>query len=85
MAIIRQYRYQVTGMTGFPLGMLRYDRAWPTSQHDVSKIALALGIPGNDKHKAGVFHGIGLNSFSMPTNERWDSFGWKVSQIERIR
>jgi hypothetical protein len=80
--------FKVKGHGSFPLDMLRYDQCWPHSGASVGAIERSqdegFGLSGiggppdepgprevtlvrhvDDKHR-------------LPTEGRWDSFGWKV-------
>ena len=54
----------------FPLDMLRYDRAYPERQEDVSNIYSSIKrLEQND---------ISIYSDKPLTEGRWQSFGWSV-------
>ena len=61
------FTYWVTGRGSFPFDMLRYDQAWPVER--VGEI---------DKH--GQVRSIKMMSYKAPTDARWFSFWWSVSQ-----
>lgn len=64
--------FDVTGRGLFPIDMLRYDMSWPQSQQDVCEMD-AKDRRTITLNKATHGHG--------PTQARWASFGWKVSNI----
>lgn len=71
--------YAVRGQGGFPLDMLRYDRACPCREQDSYAIA-NLDSP----HPRTVL----LIRFSVEPNrsgqeKRWESFGWKIVPHDR--
>lgn len=79
-----EFRYTVTGRGGFPVDMLRYDRATPRREEDSSLITSTLqhthSRPPNGPE-------IQLCSrIKPPTEGRWVSFGWgvlgKVDKVE---
>jgi hypothetical protein len=65
----------------FPMDMLRYDSAWPVRSEDCFAIEHVVArslMEGTDKHVE-----IRLNSLRRPTEGRWESFGWRVKEIEQ--
>jgi hypothetical protein len=65
------YRYEVQGIGGFPIDMLRYDSAWPTDSESASRMVTSRA------HAEGR-RTIRLASYHRPTVDRWSSFGWTV-------
>jgi len=63
------FYFSVKGQFHFPTDMLRYDRCWPAEQS-------ALDDGFNEQRTIKL---IGINS---PTIARWQSFGWRVSEIK---
>lgn len=73
--------FTVTGMGHFPLDMLRYDHCWPAYEREMYLI---------NNHEDPRSRSITIarrvdTKNEMPTIERWDSFGWTVSQIQTNR
>lgn len=67
----------IRGIGELPLDMMRYDRATPLTQMDVS-------IANN--HESREVSEIKLVRFAQnkndgPTVDRWKSFGWQVSDV----
>ena len=79
------YTFKVTGNYDFPLDMLRYDACFPRTGDD----AACIGYDAADYRSArlaGVPIEITLchhdtRVFWEPTEARWSSFGWVVSEI----
>jgi YD repeat-containing protein len=67
--------YTVVGTRPFPIDMLRYDCAWPTSSQDAQKIADTF-----DWDSRGQMVEIKLSTDYQfaPEHRRWESFGWRV-------
>ncbi|AZS12595.1 hypothetical protein HWB99_gp059 [Mycobacterium phage DrLupo] len=76
------YVFNVHGRSNFPIDMLRYDRATPHSERDSKQIVPATGC-----HSGGTIAGydIELQSNREPTIGRWRSFGWEVTDVQKIR
>jgi len=81
--------FEVTAgaFTRFPLDMLRYDRAFPSSPEDADKIKLLsdMWMAGkfydqepDTKHVVTVVRQCEAKT-QTPTIGRWQSFGWEVS------
>jgi len=67
-----KYGFTVSGITAFPLDMLRYDCCYPLTQSDTNYISDSWTMPGKQ-------HTVALVSDRKPTIARWESFGWSVS------
>lgn len=63
---IELHDFTVAGHTAFPYDMLRYDCCWP--RVDGSELYT------NPPH----YREIKMRGTSMPTTDRWRSFGWVV-------
>lgn len=85
-------RFQVSGATGFPIDMLRYDRCTPDTEQDSWAIersatnALRNFVLSNlrtGREDDGVatitIRSDGRHKGWMPTGGRWFSFGWHVN------
>jgi len=64
------YEYTVEGFGHFPFDMLRYDCAYPKNQSDVMHMI---------RRDINAVRQVTLRSFKLPTEGRWNSFGWKVT------
>jgi len=73
------YSYEVEGVGGFPLDMLRHDCAWPTVEKEVHKIASQL-INRLPTRESVIVRMEGVRN---PTVARWKSFGWTVRNIKQ--
>jgi hypothetical protein len=62
--------FVVSGTGEFPIDMLRYDRATPSSSADSAVIQRSFR--GRD------YRAVRLTSEKAPTVGRWESYGWKV-------
>lgn len=71
---MKVYRFRVKGIGPFPTDMLRYDRCWPDSTEDAIEIDCTLD---NREHES---HSVTLEGLQKPTNARWLSFGWSITQ-----
>jgi len=80
MAKVRFHRYTVVGKNVFPTDMLRYDAAWPTDHTNVKIAPFRY-----DSDEAFGTRSVNLMSVNRPTVERWNSFGWRVENIEEVR
>jgi hypothetical protein len=65
--------FDVSGRGRFPYDMLRYDRCWPTREFETPKLS---GYSAENIT-------IGMAGYSMPTVDRWKSFGWLVSNVRK--
>ncbi len=75
--------FQVTTPFCFPFDMLRYDEAFPLHQSDVSKITQSQSA-----HAEPITVELARyvqSKTEMPTADRWQSFGCKVTVIETQR
>jgi hypothetical protein len=70
-----RFVFVVAGSSRFPLDMLRYDMAHPTTPASVEQMALTL-----DAHPRAFQQEllVKLTSKEKPTVHRWKTFGWKV-------
>lgn len=70
--------FDVKGVGTFPTDMLRYDQCWPSDTDSATKI--------NPRHQLQfVPYTVHLTSHSHPTNGRWASFGFTVSNLRSER
>ena len=75
----------VKGSFQFPIDMLRYDRCHPASETDSGKILRIFEPGGSDDNEQIVLHHYDSYRHWTPTNERWASFGWKVTGHEVVK
>lgn len=72
-----RFEFTVSGETSFPLDMLRFEGAYPSSSEDVFNIVESR----NDERPAGrIFVNlISVHSKDwLPVQARWRTFGWRV-------
>lgn len=76
------YRFTVESQYPFPTDMLRYDECWPADSESAHMIALSHEIQGE----------LGKRTYTLntriptgPTVARWESFMFKVTEIEDQR
>lgn len=74
--------FKVKGTLAFPIDMLRYDECYPRGQDDVMVLTDSIA-----DHERGQYTpsetSVELTHTDfhkgwMPTNQRWESFGWEV-------
>lgn len=72
-------RFKVTGNGYFPVDMLRYDRCFPVNSEDATRIQERC----LDFSQTST---VTLESDAriVPTKDRWQSFGWRVTDITKI-
>lgn len=76
--------FTVTGTGEFPIDMMRYDRATPLSQLDASHTISSFTNPEDEAYSVRLIRfteGKGRNHADNPTVDRWQSFGWQVSDV----
>lgn len=71
MATQYVYEFTVEGKMPFPIDMLRYDAAFPKTELDSSVITSTFRRGG------GTIVNL-CSHTKLPTDGRWESFGWKV-------
>lgn len=74
------HRFSVMGSSTFPLDMLRRDQCYPSSESEAELLTRHfqdLRIAGRTE-TAVIELEARKQRFWVPTEERWDSFGWKV-------
>ncbi len=68
----KSYLFTVTGEgSNFPVDMLRYDRCWPATTDD------AIAIVNEPRE-------VRMGSNQYPTQDRWTSFGWQITDITKV-
>lgn len=77
------YRYhqtfKVTGTMAFPTDMLRYDHCWPRNESEVGLFRDSIDVHREVRTIELARHVTGAKD--LPTFGRWESFGWKVSDV----
>lgn len=73
---MKTYEYTVVGSGSFPMDMLRYDSSYPIRTKDCIEIVSTYLVNESKKSKIRLCH-VGASGWK-PTEERWESFGWKV-------
>jgi len=78
--------FTVVGCGSLPIDMMRYDRCTPHTQEDASKVANSFMNykPTEERtiHLHCYMETAGKNPGDHPTTRRWNSFGWKVINVE---
>lgn len=71
-------KFTVEGSGPFPVDMLRYDACWPESERKSSWIESSI------RHETSGVVGVELltDRHDAPTLRRWESFGWRVTEID---
>lgn len=77
----KSYRYAVQGLWPFPLDMLRRDQSEALTDTDKFLIE-DISEDSRPDHIPDREHTIKLTGPNVPNVERWNSFGWKVIEIE---
>jgi hypothetical protein len=77
------HTYTVRGLYSFPIDMLRYDRSFPTDESETGNIATTIPFMSNEVAKEPIE--IRLTGIAYPNMRRWDSFGWKVVEVDGVR
>ena len=73
--------FTIEGSFPFPLDMLRYDSCFPATQKDVSGISQSIERTNTEPVVKVRLGRLITNKGERPTEARWRSFGWKVSDI----
>lgn len=79
----RTYHFWVAGRGAFPVDMLRYDRCTPRTQDDSNEITRSF--QRSNYRESLVLNTVALTGPKEPTGERWASFGWSVTGVEKVR
>lgn len=73
--------FTVKGRGRFPLDMLRYDCAWPSSGEDVAAMESSLDTRFELRRNPWAVRLVS-ESLGVPTVDRWASFGSHVTIID---
>lgn len=63
------FEFTVRGKGDFPIDMLRYDQCWPKSE--------SPDVPAMTRTREE--RSLTLVGLCSPTEDRWASFGWRVT------
>ncbi len=72
--------FTVRGEGSFPFDMLRYDRAFPQTETDSTRMGWSPRIGPHGPREVSL-----ITESSAPTDGRWESFGWTVVRVEEMR
>ena len=77
---MKYFSFEVVGRGDFPVDMLRYDSAFPADGNAVDAIAFRVERENWRQERT-----VRLGSYrsTEPTIGRWNSFGWRVINIEK--
>jgi hypothetical protein len=73
----KEFLVKVTGKGTFPVDMLRYDSAVPASEEDAGLIEDTFQ-PRFPREPMTIT----VRMMRAPTTARWESFAWKVSDVD---
>jgi len=83
MATTYLHFFTVEGTNVFPVDMLRYDSCWPVTSEDAVQIGSAIR---RDHFGTNPRRSIRLMTENHePTTKRWASFGWTVTNYEKMK
>lgn len=75
-------KFTVRGSGPFPIDMLRYDYCWPATEQD-------SGLIQCDRMTERMTRGVRISRVveqgKVPTDARWQSFGWTVFDVTQNR
>lgn len=73
--------YTVEGKGEFPFDMLRRDQSYPTTE------VSAMLMSGQFRHQRLIVLTCAAppSKYWVPTERRWQSFGWEVTNIREVR
>ena len=74
----KSYLFTVEGRGRFPMDMLRYDRAVPSTGDDVTTLEDDRGLAMAFVRRVELMAFAPVGNKLEPTTERWRSFGWSV-------
>ena len=77
---MREITFKVVGAGPFPIDMLRYDNAFPSSESESAKI-----LDDDKKREVSLTARVATarEAAFVPTSARWDSFTWGVVRDSR--
>lgn len=73
--------FTVEGGGEFPMDMLRFDECWPEGPSDAAKMGATYADPATDTGRRSIRLGSFRHGIAGPTEKRWESFGWRVTDI----
>jgi hypothetical protein len=71
-------QFTVEGRGAFPVDMLRYDCCFPDDQGSAMRIQIGARQGDSYSVKLSIF---ARTKAVAPTTARWQSFGWRVTEI----
>ena len=74
--------FTVSGNGDFPLDMLRYDSCFPLTTDDASNISRPRDERLSDTHRSVRLSIPAECNRNYPSEGRWSSFGWVVTDVE---
>jgi hypothetical protein len=76
----KYWEFDVEGVGAFPRDMLRYDACYPARPQDADKLFV-------DVRSREAFMNMRtvrlISQVKAPTDDRWASFGWVVTRVEK--
>jgi len=76
-------KFKVTGGGDFPTDMLRYDRCFPRTSEDAANMKIGE-FDRKTRRSVGLLTAWYRGGYHEPTIERWKSFGWEVTEVEKL-
>jgi hypothetical protein len=87
MAKVTVWRFIVSGVTPFPLDMLRYDACYPVEQDSVAEIESSRDSQDRAARRLEnwnkQYRVMLCSHVNSPTDARWSSFGWRVLDVKK--
>ena len=77
------YRFTVEGRNVFPFDMLRHDQCWPASNVPGGSTNIVNLAPSERGSIWLEQRQVVLCGITEPNERRWESFGWKVVNVEK--
>jgi hypothetical protein len=79
--MMSEYMFEVQGKGLFPVDMLRRERCFPATTLDAHNIAPDYDTDMRLKRSVVLIRPARAR-YEMPDVERWESFGWTVTEIK---
>lgn len=80
---MKLYKFKVEGSGDFPVDMLRFDGCYPRTTEDAMN--LKLGEFDRTKRRSIELLMPVENRQREPSTDRWNSFGWIITEIAFIK
>ena len=77
--------FEAIGKGRFPIDMLRYDGCHPETSEDARKIEMTISPFSRGKGEVRIQ--LRMYTFLFPPRpevERWNSFGWRVENVQEV-